>query len=503
MMATARFPLKKKFWLKRDWKIWATCKALAGWTVNWLTGKPYGRSRQTGKLDNLFPMFNFLKKNHAPRVFVISIDGVPYSFMRAKIESGEFPNFKKFLDNGSFLRMNSVQPCISSVAWASYMTGKNPAKHNIFGFVDKKPGTHEIFVPNSANMTSDTIWEMMSRAGKKVFVMNVPVTYPPRQVNGILIGCFLCTQIEKIAYPAHVSRELKEMGYKIDADAWIARENLDKYLDECNEALNKRAQAMFHYLDIEQWYFFQCHIMETDRMNHFFWEHAEKDDPKYAKAFFDFYKRVDDILGEVDRKVGSEVELIVLSDHGFCTIKKEIYLNWYLAEAGILKFKTEPPKNLGNMHPESLAYSLIPGRIFVNLQGREPNGTVLPERYEAVREQLTSALLGFTDPDTGAPIIREVIRREEIYNGKHYEMAADLIAVPHDGYDLKGDVRKAVHGEKGALVGMHTYEDSLLFIRNREVKRNHNEFWVGDLAPTILKMMQLPIPVDMDGVALV
>jgi predicted AlkP superfamily phosphohydrolase/phosphomutase len=192
-------------------------------------------------------MFNFLKKDRPGRVVVVSIDGVPYSFMQAQIAKGEFPNFKKLLDNGSFRRMNSVQPCISSVAWASYMTGRNPAKHNIFGFVDKKPGTHDTFIPTSLNMTSDTIWEILSRAGERVFVMNVPVTYPPRPVNGILIGCFLCTQIEKLAYPAHVSRELKAMGYKIDVDAAIARENLERYLDACNRTLSKRAEAMFYY----------------------------------------------------------------------------------------------------------------------------------------------------------------------------------------------------------------------------------------------------------------
>jgi predicted AlkP superfamily phosphohydrolase/phosphomutase len=443
------------------------------------------------------------KKDRPARVFVISIDGVPYSFVKSRIRRGDFPNFKKLIENGSFRRMSSVQPCISSVAWASFMTGKNPGKHNILGFVDKKPGTHEMFVPTSRNMAGDTIWEIMSRAGKKVFVMNVPVTYPPRRVNGIMIGCFLCTQIAKIAYPAHVARELERMGYKIDPDARLARENLDGFIDDCRHALTKRAEAMFHYLGKAPWDFFQCHIMETDRMNHFLWEHAEKDDPKYAKAFYDFYKRVDEVIGEVDRKIGGKAELIVVSDHGFCTIKKEIYLNWYLAEAGLLKFKTPAPKSLGDMHPESLAYSLIPGRLFVNLQGREANGSVPPERYEAVREQLASALREFVDPDDRSPIIREVLRREEIYDGPHCEKAADLIAVPHDGYDLKGDLGKTAHGEKTALVGMHTYDDALFFFRNREITRRHNELWVGDLAPTILKLMQLPIPADVDGVALV
>ncbi len=448
-------------------------------------------------------MFPFLKKNQGARVFVVSIDGVPFSFMREQIARGRFPNFKRLLARGDCKRMNSVQPVISSVAWSSYMTGKNPAKHNIFGFVDQKPGTHEVFIPTARNMTGDTIWDLMSRTGKKVFVMNVPVTYPPRPVNGIMIGCFLCTQIEKIAAPASVSAELKSMGYKIDAAAWIAREDLDRYLEEVNLALEKRVEAMFRFLDRERWDFFQTHIMETDRLNHFFWEHMERDDPKYARAFFAFYDRVDEVLGEVEERVGEDAEFIVLSDHGFCTVKKEIYLNTYLVEAGLLKFRKSPPRGLNDIHPESLGYSLIPGRVFVNLRGREPYGSVPEDRYEAARDKLTETLLGLRDKDTGEPLIRDVVRREDIYVGRNLPAAADLIAVPHDGYDLKGNVDKAVFGEKGALVGMHTYEDSLLYVRNRTLKRGHNEIWVGDLAPTILNLMHVPVPEDMDGVSLV
>src|SRR5262245_2766146 len=176
-------------------------------------------------------MFNFLKNKKSGRVFVISIDGVPYDFMKSHMARGDFPNFKKLVDGGSFRRMNSVQPCISSVAWSSYLTGKNPGKHNIFGFVDRRPGTFDLFVPTSLNMSGETIMDIMSRAGKRVFAMNIPVTYPPRQVNGIQIGCFLCTQLDKVAYPANVSRELRDIGYKIDADARLARENLDRFLD--------------------------------------------------------------------------------------------------------------------------------------------------------------------------------------------------------------------------------------------------------------------------------
>lgn len=436
------------------------------------------------------------------RVVVISLDGVPYSFVKARTAAGDLPNFKRLLDNGSLQRMNSVQPCVSSVAWASFMTGKNPGKHNIFGFIDKKPGTFETFVPTAVNMTSATLWEILSRAGRKVFVMNVPGTFPPRPVNGILIGCFLSASLQSSAYPKAVAAELKKLDYQIDARAALARKDLDRFARECHHVLLKRVDVMLHYLAKERWDFFQCHIMETDRMNHFFWEHAETGGSRHAQTFFEFYRRLDDCLGAIARKLDAETELLILSDHGFGTIKKEIYLNRYLVAAGLLKFKTTSPQSLQDMHAESLAYSLIPGRIFINLQGREPGGTIAPERYEWARAEVTRALFECKDPEDGAPIIRTVLKREEIYHGDQLPAAADLIAVPHAGYDLKGDVSKTVLGEKTALAGMHTFDDAFFYVRRHAIHPAREKFWIGDVAPTILQMMNVAVPADMDGVAL-
>jgi predicted AlkP superfamily phosphohydrolase/phosphomutase len=128
---------------------------------------------------------------------------------------------------------------------------------------------------------------------------------------------------------------------------------------------------------------------------------------------------------------------------------------------------------------------------------------VTPERYDWAREQVAQVVLEFKDPDNGAPIIREVIKRENLYHGAHLSKAADLIAVPHDGYDLKGDVTKTILGEKTALAGMHTFDDALVFVRRREISPGRENLWIGDVAPTILKLMDLPLPADMDGVPFV
>jgi predicted AlkP superfamily phosphohydrolase/phosphomutase len=432
------------------------------------------------------------------KVCVIGIDGVPYTYFEKLLAEGQLPHFGQLVQEGGFRRMNSVHPTVSSVAWSSFMTGQNPAKHNIFGFVDRQPGSYDVFIPTSKNMASRTLWEILSDAGKRVVVINVPVTYPPRQVNGVLIGCFLCTDINKVAYPPTVTAKLKELNYRIDIDAQQARQSKDKLLDDLHATLDGRIAAAHHFLAAENWDYFQVHIMGTDRINHFLWGEQEAGDPKYGPEFLRYYQRVDAFLGDMaDRLKPKDCELVILSDHGFCTIRQEVFLNVYLAGKGWVKFTSDAPKGLTDLHPESRAYSLIPGRVFVHRQGREPNGCIAPEDYERVREELRADLLEMKDPATGQAILRDVVKREEIYAGPHFDRAADLIAIPHDGYDLKGNVNAPALTGRSEMTGMHTYHDALLYVRGRELTQGDG--WVADVMPTILQMMGVPVPGDVDG----
>jgi predicted AlkP superfamily phosphohydrolase/phosphomutase len=438
------------------------------------------------------------------RVLVIGLDGVPFSLIRDLSGEGKLPNLTKLLESGSFKRMNSVHPCVSSVAWATYMTGKNPGKHNIYGFVDRFPHSMDVFIPTSRDMASNTLWEILSQAGKRVVVINVPLTYPPREVNGILISGFLCTDIEKVSYPKEACRVLKEMGYRIDVDAWQARESLDRFLEDLHLTLDKRMEAAVYFLEREKWDFFQLHIMETDRINHFLWGLWEEGDPVYGPEFISYYQKIDEIVGKMSAVLDGDTRLIILSDHGFCGMKKEVYLNHWLQREGWLKFRGEAPKSVKDIHQESKAYSLIPGRIYVNVAGRESSGSVhSPDEYERVRDELSGALLGMKDPDTGERIIETVFRREELYHGPHCNDGPDLVAIPHNGYDLKGNLDKGELTFKGPLVGMHTYDDAFIYMKDIEVLREDNTFGVMDVMPTILKVMGVNPPEDLDGQSLI
>ena len=115
---------------------------------------------------------------------------------------------------------------------------------------------------------------------------------------------FLSPSLDKAVYPASYLPTLKSLGYIVDADPWKARESKDLALQEVNAALDARIRTLFHLFDNEEWDYLHVHVMETDRLHHFLWQQMEEDDPTYAPAFYDFYRRIDDMLGQAGRQAG-------------------------------------------------------------------------------------------------------------------------------------------------------------------------------------------------------
>ena len=449
-----------------------------------------------------------------PRFMILSIDGVPYGLVRRMIDQGDMPNLASLVSQTGLQKMRSVQPTVSCVAWSSYMTGANPGKHGIYGFIDRRPGAYELMFPNSATRSAEDIWSILSRAEKRVFGMNVPTTYPPQAVNGIVIGGFLTPSLEKVAYPAGVCEYLRSIDYRVDSDAALARRDKRAMLGDLDVTLDKRMEAMFHFLEMESWDFFHTHIMGSDRINHFLWEEMEQNHPEFAPAFFAYYRRIDDYIGRVLEILPESVPLMIFSDHGFCRIKQEVQLSRYLVEMSWTCTAEKPQHPLSIDPARSQAYCLIPGRIFVNLSGREPQGVVPLEKYQETREQLVDDLMKLRDPN-GRGVIRKVLMREDIYwpagsegvctlPAEHvatadgtFGRAADLIAVPYDGYDLKLGLGDNVVFKRTELGGMHTYEDACIVARGIDLPDDNLEIMM--LARPLLERLQVTPPADMDG----
>jgi predicted AlkP superfamily phosphohydrolase/phosphomutase len=172
-------------------------------------------------------------------------------------------------------------------------------------------------------------------------------------------------------------------------------------------------------------------------------------------------------------------------------------VNVWLEQAGYLRFRSGADKGLESMESQSRAFSLDPGRIYVNLEGREPGGTVSRADFPALADELRDRLRDLRDPQTGSPMVKDVYRAGEIYRGPLFGRAPDLLVMPHDGYDIKGSFDSDTLTGKGKLVGMHKYDNATLFIRGHDMAVEHAS--VHDVLPTALSLMRLDCPPDVDG----
>lgn len=427
------------------------------------------------------------------RCFVLGLDGLGTGLLDRLLAQGAMPVLSDLMGKASVSRMRSVIPTVSSVAWASYATGVNPGMHNLFGFVDREPNPFQIFIPNAAHLKHETVWEALSRAGKRVISLNVPVSYPPKPINGVMVGCFLSPSLEKAVHPHWLVPLLKEAGYSLDVDAWKARENLGGFLEDLERILESRFKVTFRLMEQESWDFLQLHVMETDRINHFllgFWE--DKEEPWCAR-FTGFYSKLDSWLGRLLERLEQPLEkgeltLMIMSDHGFCRLEAEFQVNYWLEKEGYLFFEDKTEKRLPQYLSKSRAYSLIPGRIFINLKGREQRGSVAPgAEYESLRQELAEGLLGLKDPLSGKSMVRKVHLREDIYKGPFLERAADLILEPEDGFDPKGNADATSLTPKGHIQGMHTLEDAFLLRYPGELPKR--DFRIQDVVAGIMGLM--------------
>lgn len=435
------------------------------------------------------------------RIFVLGLDGVGLKLLERLMAQKVLSSLGELLRLGSLREMRSVLPTVSSVAWASYATGVNPGRHGIFGFMDRIPNPFRTFIANGSHLRHTTIFETLGRAGLRVVTIGVPMSYPPRALNGVVVGCFLSPNLEKAVYPRKILPIARKMGYRVDVDVRKALQDEAAFLEELNESLDARFRLCLHFLEKEDWNFFQLHVMETDRINHFLLSRWEDGKEPWAEGFIRWYRRLDGWIGILAQELIEELEkgtttLVILSDHGFCRVEAEIELNCWLRKNGYLKLKEK--RDLASMERTSRAYSLTPGRIYINLQGRELMGSVeLGKEYEELRSELSERLLSMVDPASGKSIVRKVHKREEIYWGAFLERAPDLIVEPNPGFDMKARTDAEAVFREPRVSGMHTPDDAFILCIPEELP--HFKFELTDIAWGIGRRFGLKLNWTTDG----
>ena len=435
------------------------------------------------------------------KVLVIGLDGFPYTLAVHLMDEGIMPNFKSLMSMGSFNQMDSIYPTVSNVAWTSYQTGKNPGKFGVYGFAELTT-EFELFIPNSTNCRSKTIQEILSARGKEVISLGIPGSYPPRPVNGITVGGFLSPSLEKAVYPESILPKLRDTGYLIDINPMKARESLEFFKEENLKVFEGRERTLFKLWDTEPWDLFTIHFMDTDRMGHFMFRYLDQEESgsENAEYYMNFFRKIDGLIGRIRQKLTDNISLIILSDHGFCRIKKEVQLNRWLQDRGYLSFSRPPAHDLDfeAISPQSKAFALVPGKIYVMREGKWKGGRVSGDEYEGLREELIRKLTELHA--VGEPVCKKVFKKEEVLHGPYLAAAPDIIIDPNDGFDLKAGLKKKAVFETGPISGMHTYYDAMLYLQGNSALPKRPVIY--DVPATILTLLGIDIPTDFDGVSL-
>jgi predicted AlkP superfamily phosphohydrolase/phosphomutase len=356
----------------------------------------------------------------------------------------------------------------------------------VFGFTDFKPSSYALRFPNFSDVQAPTFWDELGRRGRRSIVINQPSTYPARPLNGVLVSGFVAIDPDRAVYPAACRSALKEMGYQIDIDTLRAREDHDFLWQELDRTLAGRLRAFEHFWR-DDWDYFELVVTGTDRLHHFLWSAGEGDGHPDHGRFLDYYKRVDDLIGRVAGAfgdlTGGDDGLYLLSDHGFCGIVQEVYLNAWLEKEGWLRFGSAAPQGLEEIADESAAFVLDPGRIYIHRRDRFPRGSVAAADAVAVMSGIEDRLsrLEFE----GRRVVRRVFRGADIYSGPLTSKGPDLVVLSEPGFDLKGSVKKKEVFGRTNLEGMHTWDDAF-FWANRPAG---DDLAIRDLAGIITRSL--------------
>ncbi len=424
--------------------------------------------------------------SNSKRMVITGLDGMPYRLIKDLAESGVMSNTRAIIENGVFRQMESSLPEISSVAWSSIITGANPGQHGIFGFTDVPLGTYRLSFPNFNDLKMPPFWKHEG-LGRSI-IINVPFTYPADSLDGVLIAGFVALDLRRATYPPSLVPKLNEMGYQVDVDSNKAHRSLDLFLQDLNKTLQARIAAYRYLWDREEWQTFMLVFTGTDRLSHFLWHAYEDKSHKYHSAFLNHLHQIDAVIGEIVGKLREDDSLIMLSDHGFELSEAEVQINFFLEQEGFLKFKNNPPRSLADIDQGTKAFALDPARIYINLEGKYPRGSVKPEDRESVIAELKYSFESLKI--NGKKVVEQTYRKEEIYEGPYLNQAPDLVLVPSKGLNFKASPKAERLVKKSLFTGKHTQKDAFLLVSNSSKDAVPSKLSVSDVVAIINKLRQ-------------
>ncbi len=502
-------------------------------------------------------------KPAADKVVLLGLDGGTFRLITPWAEGGHLPNFARLFQEATWGKLASTIPPTTPPAWAACLTGKNPGKHGIYDFRESPLKYPERPLINLSSMQGRKLWHLFNAAGKKAAIVNVPITYPPEAIDGLMVsGMMTPSDDSDYAYPAdlkaEIQRTIPDYVVNIDIPKYDVELEADalRFMDDIDHSFLKRKELFFYLMENKEWHFFMIVFIIMDRIQHLFWKYidpqwelyhsrmAKKIRPRILASF----KMVDDMLAELRSRL-RDIPLIIMSDHGFGSTRQWFNVNTWLANNGYLKVRPEvlSRKRLFNffmnLNDSALVKALVPRKIqsvvrgkvrgtrstfksdleaaldysgtraffasipsqgiFINVK-REGGGLVEPgTEYDQLRAEIKAKLLDLKQEKTGQRVVERVYYREEIYSGDQTQYAPDILFVAQNygclGRQLLG-LKPIFQPSHQTPNGFHR-PDGIFLAAGPQFKAGFElqNAAIIDVAPTILHLCGQPIPDDMDG----
>jgi predicted AlkP superfamily phosphohydrolase/phosphomutase len=474
------------------------------------------------------------------KILLIGTDAASWNIMEHLVNQGKLPTFQKLIRNGVWGDLESCIYYFTSPAWKCFSTGKNPGKLGACGWwLFDEDGQKLTFV-NSTSFKSRELWDILGEHGYTSGIVNMPLTYPPKKINGIMVSGIFNPE-KGYTYPPQLEIDLKKENYrvnpvrnmKIDTDKGILeRASLTKNVFTISKKLLKK-----HNFD-----FFQLVVFCTDEIQHFFWKYMEEKDPKYGNTIENFWQVVDSEIKELLIDIPEDCYTFIISDHGATASKGIFRVNVWLKMHGYLHLKKNNPKSYRKLI-NKVVRPILPlmRKILPHGMMREINrklfsrlenvvNTLLSEidfqktkafciadncihltnikDYDEFKQILKDDIKKIKNPVTGEYVVCDVKEREEVFSGKYLSSLPELIIIPEEGYRFVGFPRDGGTEElwdlsRERVPGWHRLNG--IFIANGPeiaTGKKIDNARIYDIVPTILHIFRVPQPRDLDGVVL-